>query len=389
MAQILYSAFDVVPSPKGASTHITHFVRGLVGAGHELQLITPGTAELPERDEYEGAQMLRVPAAGAQSFLQRAVAFGEAVQAHLATAPPYQVAHYRSIWSGLGLAQAKAERGYKTLYEVNGLPSIELKYHYPALRGSALLRKVRAQELATLALSDLIVCPSVVTRHYLESLGVPPERIEVIPNGVSPRLFPATPLPAPRACPVLLYVGTLADWQGLELLLEALPRLLAEGPVRLHIVGRGRRRQRKTLLKQIRKRGLSEHVFLAEAVPHHLIPEVIAAADICVAPLAPNDRNVTQGCCPIKVLEYMAVGRPQVASNLPVVRELVREEQEALLYAPGDAEELAMQLRRLLEDRALAERLGRSAARRARSHFTWQQAQAQLVTLYERLVSRE
>jgi glycosyltransferase involved in cell wall biosynthesis len=62
---------------------------------------------------------------------------------------------------------------------------------------------------------------------------------------------------------------------------------------------------------------------------------------VCVAPLTLNDRNVTQGCCPLKVLEYMAAGRPLVASNLPVVRELVRERLDGLLFAPDDPLDLA------------------------------------------------
>ena len=66
------------------------------------------------------------------------------------------------------------------------------------------------------------------------------------------------------------------------------------------------------------------------------MPALLAEADACVAPLALNDRNVTQGCCPIKVLECMAAGRPLVAANLPVVRELAREDQDALLFAPNE-----------------------------------------------------
>ena len=55
---------------------------------------------------------------------------------------------------------------YKTLFEVNGFPSIELKYHYPRLDAS-LLSKIKEQEIATLHLSDAIICPSIVTRITL------------------------------------------------------------------------------------------------------------------------------------------------------------------------------------------------------------------------------
>jgi glycosyltransferase involved in cell wall biosynthesis len=391
MARVLYVAFDVVPSPKGASTHITHFVRGLVEAGHAVRLITAGDGQLPAEDEYAGAAMTRVATGTGTHFLARAMAFDAAVLEHLRSATPYDVAHYRSVWGGLALAHAKAEGGYKTLFEVNGLPSVELKYHYPALRASdpnasALLEKIRAQEQATLALSDAVICPAAVTRAYLGSLGVPRGRITVIPNGVSPSDFAPTPLPASDRVPVLLYIGTLADWQGLELLVEAMPRVLAQRPARLRIVGRGRGWQRKALMKRIRKLGLEAAVSVEAAVPHHAVPGLLAEADVCVAPLALNDRNVTQGCCPIKVLEGMAAGRPLVAANLPVVRELAREDVDALLYAPGDAADLARQLLRVLGDRPLAERLAACAAERAQTHFSWHQAQKKLLRVYEGLL---
>jgi glycosyltransferase involved in cell wall biosynthesis len=395
MPRVLYVAFDVVPYPKGASTHITHFVRGLTGAGYTVHLVTAGDGLLPAEDEYAGAAITRVAPASGEHFLGRALGFSAAVAELLATAPRYDVAHYRSIWGGLALVQAKARLGYKTLFEVNGLPSVELKYHYPALRESmpgsaqtALLAKIREQELALLALSDGLVCPSGVTRAYLASLGVPRGRISVIPNGVSPSEFAATPLPHTNGRPpVIVYIGTLADWQGLEMLIAALPRVLAERQVCLRIVGRGRGRQRKALAKQIRKLGLEAHVSVEAAVPHHAVPALLAQADVCVAPLSLNDRNVTQGCCPIKVIECMAVGRPLVAANLPVVRELVREDVDAALFAPGDPDDLARQLLRVLSDRALADRLATNAAERARTTFTWHHAQKKLLRVYEQLLA--
>ncbi len=386
MTRVLYTAFDLVPSPKGASTHITYVIRGLVGAGYDVRLITPGDGLLPAEGMYEGARVTRVPPTGEANFLSRAVAFGQAVEAHLQAAPPYDIVHYRSIWGGMQLAHARSRYHYTTLFEVNGLQSIELKYHYRALQTTPLMSKIREQELATLAMSDAVICPSDVTRAFLTSMGVPRRRISVVPNGVNSREFVPTPLPPEDGhVPTILYIGTLADWQGLEVLLAALPEVLTMQPVRVRIVGRGRSRQRKLLTKQIRKLGMEAHVSVEEAVPHHEVPALIAAADVCVAPLALNDRNVTQGCCPIKVLEYMAAGRPLVAANLPVVRELAREDVDALLFAPGDPDDLARQLVRVLRDRPLAERLASAATERAQAQFTWHRSQKRLLKVYEQL----
>ena len=386
MTRILYSAFDIVPSPKGASTHIIHNLRGLVERSYEVHLITPSDGILPLEDTLDGATVTRTPQDLSQNFLARAVDFGRAVMRHVALAAPYDVVHYRSVWCGLPLAQARHKHGYKTLFEVNGLPSVELKYHYPGLEPD-LLAKIKEQEIATLNLSDAIICPSRVTRDYLASLGLDPKRVTVIPNGVSPSDFPPTPLPARAGrVPTLLYIGTLADWQGLDVLIKALPKILERQPVRLQIVGRGRSRQRKLLAKHIRKLGLEEHVIVQPAVPHHEVPALIAAADICAAPLGLNDRNVTQGACPIKVLEYMAAGRPLLASNMPIVREVVREDVDALLFSPNDPDDLARQALALLNDVDLSKRLADSASEHALTKFTWHEAQKKLGKVYEGLL---
>ena len=389
---VLYSAFDVVPSPKGASTHITYFTRGLVDAGYRVQLITAGDPSLPERDTYCGADMLRVPGGDDPNFLKRAIEFGQAVMRHLdgriaRSVRPYEIAHFRSIWCGLPIVQARPRFGYKTLFEVNGLPSIELKYHYPALKGSAVLSKIKEQEIATLLLADAIICPSAVTRAYIASLArsVPREKITVIPNGVDTKLFTPQPLNPPSDLRTLLYVGTLADWQGLDLLIEAMSAIVAQSPAKLKIVGRGRGRQHKDLAKRIRKLGLEDRVSIEPAAPHHEMPAIIAQADVCVAPLAYNDRNVTQGCCPLKVIEYMACARPIVAANLPVVRELARDDVDALLFTPDDPADLARCVLAILNDVPLAQRLADSAAERARDKFSWREAQKKLVKVYESL----
>lgn len=387
MTKILYTAFDIVPSPKGASTHILHNIRGLVNRNYGVHLITPNDGLLPTEDTIEGAQVTRITQDLTQNFLARATHFGKAVLSHLTLNPQYDLVHYRNIWDGLHIAQNKKRFGYKTLFEVNGLPSIELKYHYPGL-DSELVSKIKEQEIATLHLSDAIICPSNVTRDYIASLGLNRKLVTVIPNGVSASDFSPSPLPIrDDRVPVLLYIGTLADWQGLDIVIKALPKILEQRAVRLHIVGRGRSRQRKILSKQIRKLGVEGSVTVQPAIPHHEIPALIADSDICVAPLGLNDRNVTQGACPIKVLEYMAAGRPLLASNMPIVRELVREDMDALLFSPNDPDDLARQVLTLLNDFDLSKRLAESAAERVLSKFTWHESQKKLGKVYEKLLT--
>ena len=367
-----------------------HFVSGLVNAGFEVDLITPGDGVLAPDDTLAGARVVRLPTQPEENFLARALAFGQGVMGFVAAQAEagihYDYSHYRSVWSGYLLEQIKDQFGYKTIFEVNGLPSVELKYHYPGISQTELPEKIRQQELAALAMCDAVVCPADVTRSFLSSLGVERSKINVIPNGISPHDFSPSPLPpADGHRPVILYVGTLADWQGLEVLIQAMPIILAQTPVVLRLVGPGRSRQRKILHKMVRKLGLEDAVEICGAVPHHAISQAIAEADICAAPLGLNDRNIVQGCCPIKVIEYMACNRPVVASNLPVVRELLREGQDGMLFFPDDPQDLAKQIITLLTDRDRATRLAASAAERAQTKFTWHAAQNRLIKVYAQL----
>ena len=142
-------------------------------------------------------------------------------------------------------------------------------------------------------------------------------------------------------------------------------------------------------MKQIRKLGVEENVSIQPGVPHHEIPTLIFEADICLAPLGLNDRNVTQGACPIKILEYTACARPLVASNMPIVRELVREDMDALLFSPSDPKDLACQVLTLLNNFELSQRLAACASERALTKFTSHEAQKKLLKVYEKLLSRQ
>ena len=389
--KVLYAAFDLVPAPKGAGRHIEAFTRALVAAGHEVTLFTVGLPTMPAKETWAGARLLRA-SLPAGNFLRRALYFGDAVWEHLrqqGVSGGYDVVHFRDIWSGDAALEARRRFGYRyrTLFEANGLPSVELKYHYPALADSDLPARLRAQEQAILREVEAVVCVSAVTAIFVQSLGAPPQAVTVIPNGVDPALFRPAEGP-PDQPPRLVYAGTLAAWQGIATALEAMPFILAAFPeTTLHLIGPAKSRHQKGLVKRAAKLGLGEDTvrFVGPVEPGKM-PARLQAASVCLAPLPYNDRNVTQGCCPIKVLEYAAVGRPIVAADLPVVRELLAE-GAARFFRPGDAADLARQTIHLLTHPQEAQAMARRAAEQVRGTFTWQRAGEQLLAVYERLAT--
>jgi glycosyltransferase involved in cell wall biosynthesis len=380
MRKVLYVCFDVVPSPKGASTHVTYFVKALTEF-YDVTLMSVGNAASAANAIYCGARHVAVPL-NHPNFLDRALTFREAVWDELET-HRYNLVHFRTMWAAMPIAEEKKRQGFKVVCEVNGVDSIELKYHYPALRANhQLLEKLRAQERLAFETADVIVTPSLVTKRYIARQGMAEGKVVAIPNGVDLDLFRTSPLTTHHSPLTVLYMGTLAPWQGVDFLLDAFKLVIAQKPMHLQILGVGRREWRKALDKHIRKIGLTAHVEFLPPVPHEQVPAVIHAADLCVAPLAPTERNVVQGCCPVKIFEYMACGKPIVAANLPVVREILTHEEDALLYKVDKPSRLANCLLRLAEDDTLRQRLGENALRKARETFSWQRAQEALLMVY-------
>lgn len=377
---VLYISFDRVPQPKGASIHIAQFVRALA-SDYEVTLLTPGT-EASEGELY-GARHITAETRGS-NYLVEAEIFRDAVHEHISR-EKYDIVHFRGVWEGLPATRRKSQFGYLTLYEVNGLPSIELSYHFPAItRDVAFMGMLRNMEMEVLVEADAIVVPSQVTLDYLVGRGVAPWKISVIPNGVDVELFsPAEK--EPSGPPTVIYAGTLAPWQGLPNLLDAFRSVIKSADARLKIVSKPRKDWLKTLQKQAKKLKIEDFVEFVEPVRHREMPQVLRSAHIGAAPFLATERNTRQGFCPIKVLEYMACGLAVAASEIQPVKELITHEKEGLLYKPNSTARLRDTLIRLILDRNLRNHLGASGRLRAENMFTWQRAREALLELYRKL----
>lgn len=379
---IAYVCFDAVPAPKGAATHIEAFARALSGAFGRVELVTvaAGAEEAGPVERWPGVVHTELPAMG-RSLIDRALSFRGRL-ARWIEGREFAAVQFRSIFEGMPLLRlAPAAR---LVFEVNGLPSIELKYRYPrAADDRELMAKLVAQERACLRAADLVATPSAVTARFLaDRRGAAAERIAVIPNGVDPEVFRFEPPRPADGCFRMLYFGTLSPWQGVDLAIRALAAL---APAHLTIIGSGTRRRRKALLDLAAKLGVGERVELCEPVSQGDLVERLHASDAALAPLGWNDRNALQGCCPLKVLESMAAGTPVIASDLEVVRELGADGEHLLLVKPGSVDQLVEAALRLHGDPALASRMALAARRRVEAEYTWERAGAALVRAYEAL----
>lgn len=346
--KILYVAPDPVPAPKGASVRIARTVETLRALGHDVETLGPAAE-----------------AAAPGNFLERMLAFRAEAAGWLA-ARRADAVQFRSIWEGVPAVAWAQRTGARAIFEAHGFPSIELASHFPALaRHGRALDKIIAEERRVLEAADAVHVPSVTTARFVRRLGVPPARIHVIPNAVDPDLFSPPAAPPPDEPPFrAVYLGTLSPWQGLGALLEALALRRGTAGVEVHVVGPLKSAWARALRAHARALRVHQALQLAGAVAQPDVPPILRTAHVCVAPLAADARNTLQGCCPIKLLEYMAAGRPILATRLPVVEEILEHGVTGYLVQPGSAAALADGLRWMLAHPAEREALG-SRAREA------------------------
>jgi len=298
-----------------------------------------------------------------------------------------ELVHVRDPWSARGVlaaaARAGRDRPFRFVYEVNGLPSIELPYTFPAL-SPATLDKVRDLERRALAEADAVATPSRVLAARLVRLGVPAERITVIPNGARlPGARPPRPADAPDR--YLVYVGALQRWQGVDTLLAALARLADVDDLRLVICSATPAKRARPYARLAERLGVDGRIDWHFRVPHGDVAGWLAHAVLSVAPLADVARNVDQGCCPLKIIESMAVGTPVVASDLAVVRELVVDGAHGRLVPADRPAALARAIRVLLEYPERTAAMGVAAQAVVGSSLTWEASRASLRELYASL----
>ncbi len=397
---LVYLSYDRFPSPKGAAVHINAFVRALSQSVGSVDLVTPPAADPGFVDVPYHADSIRhvpLPAVGA-NLIERVLCFRARLNVWWEQRrQPCRVAHVRSIYEGYAVARNRDRWCERLVFEVNGLPSIELKYHYAAVaEDDEFLTKVRAQEDTLLAACDRIITVSATTSEYLVTQrGVDPDRVTLIPNGVDTTLFEYRAPELGRASvqkrrlPVrLVYWGTLSAWQGVLAAIDSVALIRREQPVTLTLIGPQRARSRKQLIKYAHRVGVADCLQWRDPVPQAQLAASLHEHDIALAPLVMNDRNLVQGCCPLKVLEAMAAGIPLVASDLPVVRELCRADEEAVLVRPGSGKAIKDGVLRLLADPQWAVSLAQRARARVERQFTWERAQHSLVALYQDLLNR-
>jgi glycosyltransferase involved in cell wall biosynthesis len=242
---------------------------------------------------------------------------------------------------------------------------------------------IRRVERTTLRLADLVVVVSEPLRDQVVGLGVSPTRVLVNPNGVDLHAYSPS-VDGSRTRDrlgirtdefVIGFVGTFYLFHGLDVLVDAFATLLATRSglrerLRLLLVGDGPLLQ--DVSERVARAGISDRVLLTGATTQSDGPAHMAACDVLTAPYIPNSDGSAFWGSPVKVFEYMAMGKPIVASQLGQITELLRHAETGILVEPGDANELAHVLGELADQPDICHRLGEAARAEAVTRHSWE-----------------
>jgi glycosyltransferase involved in cell wall biosynthesis len=374
-----------VASRDGQAVHIEEMIAALRAQGHETVLVGPpsfagrdfgGTSRMVDliKGAIPGAlyELLEL-AYNIKAFLR----LRAAVRAHR----PDVIYERFSLFLLAGIWVRRLS-GIPLLMEVNS-PLFEERSRNDGLRLNRLARW--AQRLLWTSADHVLPVTGVLARTIAE-YGVPQAAITVIPNGINPTLFGAVPeasvakaelgLP-PRL--VLGFTGFIRGWNAVHHLIDFVVANRHRFDLHILVVGDGPARE--SLIEHARVNGVSDRLTIAGVVPREQVARHVAAFDIAVVPA------LTPYSSPLKLFEYLQLGRAIVAPDTENLREVLTDGQDAILFDPTREGALGDALLRLCEDAGLRARLGQAGPQTilAKS-LTWSSNAGRVAAIAESLI---
>lgn len=281
--------------------------------------------------------------------------------------------------------------GLPVVYEVRAFWEDAAVDHGTAREGDLRYRLSRRLETYALRHADHVTTICEGLRNDIVARGIPAAKVTVIPNAVDTDSF--TPSRAPdtalksklglEGTAVIGFIGSFYAYEGLDLLLDAVPQITARAPgVRVLLVGGGP--QEAALKRQTEALGLGDRVVFAGRVPHADVARHYDLIDVLVYPR--RSMRLTELVTPLKPLEAMAQGRVLVASNVGGHRELIEDGKTGVLFAPGDPRALADAVCSLLEARDTWPRVSSAARQFVERSRTWRASVAPYADVFSRVL---
>jgi glycosyltransferase involved in cell wall biosynthesis len=367
-------------SKDGQSVHIEEMIEALRSEGHEVRVVAPGAPEPHPDTAAQGGGRMGSDMGWVhrlKALLPKAVyelmelAYNLLAYRQLMTAArefqPQVIYERYNLFLLAGL-MVKKRLGIPLLLEVNSPLVLERSQHSGGL---ALQQLACWAEGAAWRGADAVLPVTQVLAGHVRAHGVPTERIHVVPNGINRAHFADAPRPDEakmrlglQGRVVLGFTGFVRDWHGVDRIIDWMASPQAPQDTHLLVVGDGP--VRAALEAQAQRLGLAGRVTFTGVVHREQVPAHVAAFDVALQPA------VTPYASPLKLMEYLVLGKAVVAPATPNLQEVLTDNVNALMFEPAHPGALEGALTRLCTDTALRQRLAQGAADTIdRLELTW------------------
>jgi len=388
--KILYITFEDMSLHKGSVVHIRKVIEGLKKRGHFVGLISISSNPSENVDRFYNLKLIPIPTLKFKKqpyFISSILLFFYLLRFLYF----YDIIYARDFHTTIIAFPPRFIFKKKLVLEINGLANEEYKLRSSFKFNQIVSTLIRKAEKIAVRLSDQIICVTPQIKTYLiKHFKCEEEKIKVVGNGVDTKMF--FPIEDKTMIDqwkkkfgikneelIILFVGNLARWQGVDIFIEAGFELLERNnKLKFLIVGDGP--IKNNLMKKVSKFKKEEHFIFTGMVNYIEIPTLINIADICVLPKMP----LKSGYSPIKLYEYMACGKPVVASRVEGL-EFIENEGIGRLVEPEDPVMLRKSIVDLLEHPKERMEMGQRGRQLILKQFSWDLKVMEIETILKTL----
>ncbi|QDJ50980.1 glycosyltransferase [Bordetella hinzii] len=372
-------AFSLPYTSVGYATRSHGLAIGIRNAGWEVRPYTrPGFPydfkselegqDLPPQDDIDGVPYRRIfdfsrKGMNEVEYMLAAIKHYE----HVIRAEAPEIVHAASNYvTALPALIAARRLGVPFVYEVRGFWEVTRSSRDDSFEHTAKYRYMQLFEGLTARHADHVITITTAMKEELMARGVSESNVSIAYNSVDPTRFVprkakrelADALGIPQGLPVIGYVGSFVDYEGLDDLVTACAGLQQAGrDFRLLLVGDGA--VFESLRQQVEASGLQDKTIITGRVPHDLVEDYYSLIDIAPFPRKPWD--VCELVSPLKPYEAMALEKAVVVSGTRALKEIVADGENGLIFAKGDVNDLKCKLELLLSNSSQRASLGRDA----------------------------
>jgi len=374
--KILFIGFVDLARPGGATTHVVELIAGLRGLGHEITLVANSSKPV---DGLEGFHSIGSYLDGKNQgsiLIGLCLSLIRGLATVLAASRYVDLIYVRDYLGGIVAWPSVRIFQKPVVYEINGIAVDERRAYGDSAFNHLYSRFIDLAEGVTVRLAQHFVAVTNQLKEYLVSnYRLDPQFVAVINNGVNTDIFKPLAeeglvslrreLKLNNTYKTVVFTGTLSVWQGLDTLLEAVANVIEVFPqVYFLVVGDG------PLINKLKYKsdqlGIAGNVVFTGWIQREYMPQYINLADICVVLKKP----MASGYSPVKVYEYMACGKPILASRVPGL-EFIETEGIGRLAEPNDSRSVAAELVNMLENDEFRQRASVIASQLAAERYSW------------------